>query len=469
MAIAHRATTSASFGSGTSNTVGKPAGTVSGDYVGFQTVVDTSTTSASAPTGGSSWGTALGGGTQFVTNGDGQASTIFHKIAGASEPASYTINPGTGSPQTAVCTAYSGVDAAITDATPVINNPNSVSVPSSPVTITWNSITTVTANAMVLLFATTDWNSGTACTYTDPASTNRRVAETPANFTNGYLADFTQVSAGATGSKTGSSTRSGNVGNSISYTIALKPDAGSGSTGTLAKTNANDTSAASGTTTVVGTLAKTNANDTSAAAGTTTVLGTLARTNANDTLSASGSVGSSISGTLATTNANDTLAAAGTTTVVGSLARTSANDTASAAGTTTVVGTLATTNAPDTVVASGAAGAVTGTASVTNANDTASASGVATEPASPYSGGWPDYESLAREHARRRKKLEDEEPAPAEVVVIAPDIAPPPRRTITRANLVGRVSLPASDAALEALSITARRRRQRDDEELLLY
>ena len=94
--------------------------------------------------------------------------------------------------------------------------------------------------------------------------------------------------------------------------------AGAGSSGTLATTNAADTSAASGTTTVLGTLARTNANDTSVAAGTTTVTGSLATTNADDTLAASGSAGS-VTGTLATTNANDTSAAAGTTTVLGAL------------------------------------------------------------------------------------------------------------------------------------------------------
>jgi hypothetical protein len=126
--------------------------------------------------------------------------------------------------------------------------------------------------------------------------------------------------------------------------------------GTLATTNANDTSAASGTTTVVGTLARTNANDAVSASGTTTVVGTLARTNANDSLSASGSVGGAVSGTVAYTNANDTSAASGTTTVTGTVARTNAND---------------------SVAASGAAGAVTGTVAVTNANDSVSASGTA--------------------------------------------------------------------------------------------
>lgn len=140
----------------------------------------------------------------------------------------------------------------------------------------------------------------------------------------------------------------------------LDEDAG-GASGTSATTNANDTSSASGTTTVTGTSAKTNANDTSSATGTTTVVGTLARTNADDTSDASGTVGSGGStGTLATTNANDTSSASGTTTVVGTLAATNANDTPSASGWAGVVsGESATTNANDTSSASGSAGSET--------------------------------------------------------------------------------------------------------------
>jgi hypothetical protein len=150
-------------------------------------------------------------------------------------------------------------------------------------------------------------------------------------------------------------------------------------TGTVAVTNANDTSAASGTTTILGTLAKTNVNDTSAATGTTTIVGTLAVTNANDTSAISGSVGDPVSGTLAVTNANDTLAAAGTTTILSTLAVTNVNDTSAAVGTTTILATLAVTNADDTIVASGSVGdAVSGSVAVTNANDTLAASGSTT-------------------------------------------------------------------------------------------
>jgi len=164
----------------------------------------------------------------------------------------------------------------------------------------------------------------------------------------------------------------------VAYTNANDTSSAAGTTtvvGTLAKTNSNDASTASGTTTVTGTLAKTNANDTSVASGSPIVNGSLARTNANDTVVASGAVGNVVSGSVSYTNANDTSVASGTTTVVGTLARTNANDTSVAAGTTTVTGTLARTNANDTVVASGVVGSITGTLATTNANDIVVAAG----------------------------------------------------------------------------------------------
>ena len=82
---------------------------------------------------------------------------------------------------------------------------------------------------------------------------------------------------------------------------------------------------------VSGTAAITNADDTSAASGTTTIVGTSATTNSNDTSNASGTVGGgSVTGTSATTNSNDTSSAAGYTAIIGTAAVTNANDTCSA-------------------------------------------------------------------------------------------------------------------------------------------
>jgi hypothetical protein len=156
--------------------------------------------------------------------------------------------------------------------------------------------------------------------------------------------------------------------------IFVSSGAGASNDGTLARTNANDTSAASGSQTNTGTLARTNANDTSAAAGSQTNTGTLARTNANDSVSAAGNLGT-FNGTVAYTNANDTSAASGSQTNTGTLARTNANDTPAASGTQTNTGTLARTNANDSVSASGSAGTISGTVAYTNANDRLAATG----------------------------------------------------------------------------------------------
>ncbi len=154
---------------------------------------------------------------------------------------------------------------------------------------------------------------------------------------------------------------------------------GGGSTGTVARTNANDTCAASGTTTVVGSVSRTNANDTLSATGTTTIVGTVNRTNSNDTSSASGSP--VIVGTLARTNANDTLVASGSvgSAATGSVAVTNQNDILAASGTTTVTGTANVTLNNDTISASGSSGsAVSGTVAVTNQNDTSAIQGTTT-------------------------------------------------------------------------------------------
>ena len=225
-------------------------------------------------------------------------------------------------------------------------------------------------------------------------------------------------------------TSSGSTG-TVAVTNANDTSSASGATtvtGSVAKSNANDTSAASGTTTITGSLARTNVNDTSAASGTPTVTGTLATTNANDTISASGSVGNSITGTVAYTNANDTLSASGTTTIVGTVSRTNANDTSAANGTTTVIGTVSYTNANDTVTASGIAGTISGTVAYTNANDIATASGTTPE-TNRYSGGYEQEYTKGHPwiYPISRPRIEDiipeAEPDLVEAIIAAVDVA----------------------------------------------
>lgn len=82
-------------------------------------------------------------------------------------------------------------------------------------------------------------------------------------------------------------------------------------TGTLAKTNGNDTSVATGTVASNGSVARTNANDTGVATGVVAAAGVLARTNGNDTLAATGSASSAVVGTLTRVNGNDSATGVG--------------------------------------------------------------------------------------------------------------------------------------------------------------
>lgn len=159
--------------------------------------------------------------------------------------------------------------------------------------------------------------------------------------------------------------------------------------GSASVTNANDSVSASGATTVSGSVSRTNANDTSAAAGSATVNGTLAATNANDSAAALGAP--TVNGNLAKTNSEDASSASGNSTVNGSLAKANAADTLAASGAPVVTGSLAYTNANDTAVASGSVGsAVSGTVNYTNTNDTIAAAGKSTVTGSLAKSNAPD-------------------------------------------------------------------------------
>lgn len=163
--------------------------------------------------------------------------------------------------------------------------------------------------------------------------------------------------------------------------LFLSVGGGGGVTGTAAVTLGNDTSSATGTTTVKGTAAPTlgNAtssatgvvgsvsgtaaitlgNDTSSAQGTTSIGGTGAVTLGNDTCSASGAVGSAIIGTAAITLGNDASSAQGTTKILGSAAITLGSDFSTTQGTTKILGSAAITLGNDFATAFGTSGTPT--------------------------------------------------------------------------------------------------------------
>lgn len=170
-----------------------------------------------------------------------------------------------------------------------------------------------------------------------------------------------------------------------------------GVTGTVAVTEANDTSSASGAVTATGSISVTESNDTCAASGTVLVTGSLSTTEADDTCSAAGIVSSGIDGNVTATEANDTCSASGTVTVTGSIDVMEASDTCSATGVVQVAGTFNVTEESDSCVASGTvASIISGTVNVVEEGDTCAASGTVSGDAVESSALEGNVVSLAR-------------------------------------------------------------------------
>jgi hypothetical protein len=181
------------------------------------------------------------------------------------------------------------------------------------------------------------------------------------------------VASGSTGSISASAT----ISDFMKGFLGVLQVASSGTTGTVAVTQAADTSSASGVLGYSGTVAATQANQTSSATGQLGYTGTIGITQAYQTSSASGTVATGFTGTVTITQANETASASGVLGYSGTVARTQAANTSSASGTVTssgFSGSVAVTQASQTSTASGVLG-YSGTAAIVQAANTASASG----------------------------------------------------------------------------------------------
>jgi hypothetical protein len=216
MAVAFRNGSSASA-VGATYSVTKPSGLTSGDVQ--YAFVHCDNTSVGSISGGATW-TQIGS-EQAMASGDGARFSLWRQVAGGSEPASYTVSNSGANGSSAVIVAYSGVNTSTPEAAQLATNGNSGSPPSSPVSIAINAITTTANNQVVVWFGLVDWNSGSAATFTDPASTTRRAVETPAQFSNALAVDFTKATAGSTGTISGTGTLAAATGNYGGWMIAL--------------------------------------------------------------------------------------------------------------------------------------------------------------------------------------------------------------------------------------------------------
>lgn len=194
--------TSTNTGTSTSISVNKPAGVVQNDVMIAVIAKEGNTANATAPAG---WtliaGTNLGGG----TNRNG---TVFYKVAGAAEGASYSFTLGSGTNHVAATiVAYSGVD--VSGPTPFDVAPaSSLNLGGSgATTATALSLTTVTNSAGIVMctMAAGSNPSWSAWTTTSPGALTEVADIAEGNGSDGASAGVAwaiKSSAGATGNGT---------------------------------------------------------------------------------------------------------------------------------------------------------------------------------------------------------------------------------------------------------------------------
>jgi hypothetical protein len=148
---------------------------------------------------------------QDTTQGAAIRQITYYRVAGSSEPASYSWSLGSTRQASGGIIAYSGVNtAAPIDA--------SASASAASGNAGASSVTTSAANDKVIVASGFNINT----TVTAPAGTTQRYTMSSPS-TTGEAADFTQASAGATGTKTATPANSSAAW--IAQTIALRDTA----------------------------------------------------------------------------------------------------------------------------------------------------------------------------------------------------------------------------------------------------
>ena len=192
-AVTHRNTQTGTATGATSVSVTKPTGVQANDLLVAHVMV---TGNATASLAGSGW-TPVTSGT--AANAGTQAS--FYKIAGGSEPASYSFTWTTNRSAVATVTAYYGVKS-----TSALDIFSAVGSTNNTTSVTAGTLTTTANDDIVLAFFGSVSNS----TYTPPGGWNER-GDVGTTGISGSTADQIKLTAGATGNAVATSTVSARV------------------------------------------------------------------------------------------------------------------------------------------------------------------------------------------------------------------------------------------------------------------
>lgn len=217
MAIAFRNKQDAdsSTSSVTSLQVTKPTGTVADDVLIFGAILlDNASRTFTPPSGFS-----------LIINNSGLSAgrlVTYYKVAGGSEGANYTMSwNGIATPAIGCILAYSGVHGSST-----IDDSDSVFNSATGANAVIPSVDATGLERMLVSIYATSGSTGSASTWTQPASMNERVDRSNTQFGVGLsmgAADLSLSSSGATGTKT--ATNSVTTDFAGGQNILLTPDA----------------------------------------------------------------------------------------------------------------------------------------------------------------------------------------------------------------------------------------------------
>lgn len=224
MAIAFRDAKNAT--GSTSVTITKPTGTVSGDVLILHIITETN--KVITATGWTQIDNVVSAGTVL-------RYASYYKVAGGSEPASYTINVASGTYTEGIIACYSGVD----NTTP-INAHTTAEASGSTSTPTIPSVTTTVANTM-LSVGLSEWFGKDWSGFTPTGFTRDAGITTSAGLDVGSFHEAVAAS-GATGT-TAVTWSSASAGNVHSITVVALAPAGGGSSVTGAAALSTDVNA----------------------------------------------------------------------------------------------------------------------------------------------------------------------------------------------------------------------------------
>lgn len=214
------------------------------------------------------------------------------------------------------------------------------------------ALTGCVADSLVLAAVVSDSSTGSSWTWS--TATESYDLNNGSNVVTDAASSGGHYAVSASGDVTVSATRASAAPVQYGVAVEFKAAAASSISGTLSKTLAGITLAATGKVALAGAVAKTLAGVTTTATGKVAISGAVAKTLSGVTLSATGKV--AVSGTSAATLAGVTLQATGKAALAGALAQTLAGVTLSATGKVAITGSAAITLAGVTLATSGGFG-----------------------------------------------------------------------------------------------------------------